>query len=58
MNKLQDLKRKAQAEAERTGNAMAILNLNRFSPLYVIREWNPSMILNKDVLWTTLGDVA
>ena len=33
---------KAQAEANRDGKALAVLNLNPFSPLYVIRFWDES----------------
>ena len=31
---------KAQQEADRTGRSLAVLNLNCFSPLYVIRDWD------------------
>lgn len=30
----------AQREANREGKPMAVLNLNVYSPLYVIRQWN------------------
>ncbi len=37
MNDLQKITARAQADANRTGEAVAILNLNQFSPLYVMR---------------------
>ena len=37
MNSLDQLKARAQADANRTGEAVAILNLNTFNPLYVMR---------------------
>jgi hypothetical protein len=30
----------AQRDANREGRPMAVLNLNPYSPLYVIREWD------------------
>lgn len=30
----------AQRQADDTGKAMAVLNLNMFSPLYVCRTWD------------------
>jgi len=38
MHSLEAIRRKAQADADREGRAVVILNLNRFSPLYVVRE--------------------
>lgn len=38
MNNLEAIRRKAQAAADREGRAVVILNLNRFSPLYVVRS--------------------
>lgn len=35
---LDKLREKAQRDANRDGKALVILNLNRFSPLYVIRD--------------------
>lgn len=37
MNNLQAIRRRAQAQADRESRPLAILNLNSFSPLYVIR---------------------
>lgn len=37
MHSLEQIKARAQADANRTGEAVAILNLNTFSPLYVMR---------------------
>ena len=42
MTKEQALKR-AQAAADRDGKAMAVLDFNRFSPLYVIRDYDSRM---------------
>lgn len=38
MHNLEAIRRKAQAAADREGRAVVILNLNRFSPLYVVRS--------------------
>lgn len=38
MHNLESIRREAQAAADRDGRAMVILNLNRFSPLYVVRS--------------------
>jgi len=38
MNSLARIRQMAQATADREGRAMVILNLNRFSPLYVVRS--------------------
>jgi hypothetical protein len=35
----QDVIAQAQRTANREGKALAVLNLNRFSPLYVVRDW-------------------
>jgi hypothetical protein len=43
MKNLQQLAVKAQQEANRAQKPMAVLNLNRFQPLYVIREWAADM---------------
>lgn len=37
---LERIKVMAQRDANRTGDKLAILNLNRFNPMYVIRNWN------------------
>lgn len=37
MNSFQQITARAQADANRTGEPVAILNLNQFSPLYVMR---------------------
>ena len=42
MNKLEQLKRRAQEQANINSRPMAILNLNQYSPLYVIRLWDDS----------------
>jgi hypothetical protein len=38
MNDLEKIRQMAQSEANRCGRPMAILNLNRFNALYVVRE--------------------
>jgi hypothetical protein len=34
----------AQRTANREGKPMAVLNLNPFNPLYVVREYDPRML--------------
>jgi hypothetical protein len=41
MNNLKSATALAQATADREGRAMAILNLNCYSPLYVVRDYDP-----------------
>lgn len=41
MDKLDKIRVIAQRDADRTGKPLAILNLNRYNPLYVIRTWVP-----------------
>ena len=38
MSDLEKIKATAQRDADRTGKPMAVYNLNRFSPLYVVRS--------------------
>lgn len=38
MNKLDQVRKIAERDATQFGRPMAILNLNPFSPLYVVRE--------------------
>ena len=38
MRTLEQIKAMAQSEANREQRPMAILNLNRYSPLYVVRD--------------------
>ncbi len=38
MNNLEKAKAMAQRDADRTRKPMAVYNLNRFSPLYVVRS--------------------
>jgi len=38
MATLESVRKLAQRDANRIGRPLAILNLNRFSPLYVVRE--------------------
>jgi hypothetical protein len=40
MKSKQDVINLAQRTANREGKAMAVLNLNVFSPIYVVRDWN------------------
>ena len=35
----QDIIQQAQRTANREGKSMAVLNLNQFSPIYVVRDW-------------------
>lgn len=44
MNNLERAKELAQRTADRAGKPMAVLNLNRFSPLYVVREHSPQSV--------------
>ena len=36
----QDIIHQAQRTANREGKPMAVLNLNQFSPLYVVEDWH------------------
>lgn len=38
MHSLAEIRAKAQASANRDGKPVVILNLNRFSPIYVVRQ--------------------
>jgi hypothetical protein len=38
---LETIRRRAQAAANRNQTPMVVFNLNRYSPMYVIREWQP-----------------
>jgi hypothetical protein len=40
MKSKQDVIELAQRTANREGKAMAVLNLNTFSPIYVVRDWD------------------
>jgi hypothetical protein len=40
MNSLDKIKTMAQREADKSRRTMLVLNLNPFSPLYVVREWS------------------
>lgn len=40
---LDTIRRRAQDTANRKGHAVVILNLNRFSPMYAIREDRPGI---------------
>jgi hypothetical protein len=42
-DKLQGCKDIAQRDANKTGNSYAVLNLNRFNPLYVVRLYKENM---------------
>jgi hypothetical protein len=37
---LEQIKQRAQAEADRDRVSIAILNLNPYAPLYVMRSWD------------------
>ena len=41
---LDKIKAQAQRDADRTGKEMAVLNLNCFNPLYVVRSWDERFI--------------
>ena len=43
---LDKIRLKAQQDADRQNKPVAILNLNRFNPLYVIRSWDDGMTGN------------
>jgi hypothetical protein len=40
MNNLDKAKAMAQREADKSRRTMLVLNINPFSPLYVVREWS------------------
>ena len=40
MTQLEQIKARAQSDANREGKPLAILNLNPYAPLYVIRGWD------------------
>jgi len=40
MNQLEHILKMAQRDADRTHRTMLVLNLNKFQPLYVVREWS------------------
>lgn len=43
MSQLDKIRVKAQFHANQERRAMAILNLNPYGPLYVVREWDDRM---------------
>lgn len=47
MNDLHKITARAQADANRTGEPVAILNLNQFSPLYVMRYPSTEVRMSK-----------
>jgi hypothetical protein len=49
MTKEQILKR-AQLDANREGKVVAVLNLNPYSPLYVIRQWDDRYQGHRDLV--------
>ena len=49
MTKDQIMKR-AQLDANREGKPMAVLNLNPYAPMYVIREWSDRYEGNRDLV--------
>jgi hypothetical protein len=50
MKSKQDVIALAQRTANREGKAMAVLNLNAFSPIYVVRDWNDRHIGQRELL--------
>lgn len=46
MTKLQQIRQIAQTAADRSSKAVLILNLNRFSPLYVVREFDEALLFS------------
>lgn len=46
----------AKAAANREGKPMAILNLNPYSPLFVVREWNDKFEGSRDLLMKIYPD--
>lgn len=47
----------AQRDANREGKPMAVLNLNQFSPLYVVRAWDERYVGHRDLLHSRHGAV-
>lgn len=41
---------RAQREADRGNSPVAVLNLNPFAPLYVIRDWDDRYLASKDLV--------
>lgn len=50
MTKLEAIERKAQQEANRSNKPMAVLNLNPFGGLFVIREWDDRYLGHRDLV--------
>lgn len=50
MNSLEKIKTRAQGDANREGKPAAILNLNQFQPLYVIRAWDDRYIGDRQLV--------
>jgi hypothetical protein len=48
MTNLEQVKAMAQREADRQHRTMLVLNLNPFSPLYVVRDWSQKARDSKD----------
>jgi hypothetical protein len=46
----QQIMQKAQQTANQLNKPVAVLNLNQFSPLYVIREWDDRYIGDKSLV--------
>lgn len=51
MNNLDKIKLLAQRDANREGKAMVVINLNRYSPLYVVREHLPTRPMSDAVVF-------
>ena len=49
MNKQQTIER-AKADAKRTGKTVLVLNLNRYSPLYVIRDYDERLLFSDNLV--------
>ena len=50
MNKLDRIIATAQQDADRTGNTLLIFNINRYSPLYVIRSFSVAGVNSKQLV--------
>jgi hypothetical protein len=46
----QDVIQQAQRTANREGKALAVLNLNQFSPIYVVRDWDDRFIGQRELV--------
>ncbi len=51
MKTLERVKLMAQREANRDGKPMVVMNLNRYSPLYVVREHLPTRPMSDAIVF-------